>query len=84
MDAHGLTPLDGGFSGETFLAESEEPVVVRIYAGRGARRGTAAIEIDAAVLRLVRGPLPVPEVLEMRRPDAAAGRRPPARGGRLR
>jgi hypothetical protein len=25
------------------------------------------------VLRLVRGPLPVPEVLEMRRPDAAAG-----------
>jgi aminoglycoside phosphotransferase (APT) family kinase protein len=73
MDGYGLTPLAGGFSGETFLAESADPVVVRIYAGRGARRGAKAVEIDAAVLRLVRGPLPVPEVLEMRRPDAAAG-----------
>lgn len=73
MDGHGLTPLPGGFSGETFLAESAgERVVVRIYAGRGAARERAA-EIDAAVLHLVRGLLPVPQVLEMRRPDAAAG-----------
>ena len=73
MDGHGLTPLAGGFSGETFLAESAgERVVVRIYAGRGARRERAA-EIDAAVLHLVRGLLPVPQVLEMRRPDTAAG-----------
>lgn len=73
MEGHGLTPLTGGFSGETFLAESEgHRIVVRIYAGRGARRERAA-EIDAAVLHLVRGLLPVPRVLEVRRPDAAVG-----------
>ena len=38
---------------------------------RPGRRGDAAPEIDAAVLRLVRGLLPVPEVLEVRRGDAA-------------
>ena len=48
-------------------------MVVRIYAGRGARRGRAAAEVDAAVLHLVRGLLPVPEVLEMRLPDPVAG-----------
>ena len=74
MDGYGLVPLDGGHSGETFLAEAAgERTVVRIYAGRGARRGPAAVEVDGAVLRLVRGLLPVPEVLEMRRPDPATG-----------
>jgi len=75
MDAgYALRPLDGGFSGETFLAEAAgERTVVRIYADRGARRGPEAVEIDAAVLRLVRGLLPVPEVLEVRRPDPEAG-----------
>lgn len=74
MDGYGLAPLEGGFSGETFLAESAgERTVVRIYAGRGAARGPAAVEVDAAVLRLVRGLLPVPEVLEARRPDPSAG-----------
>lgn len=69
-----MTPLEGGFSGETFLADSlGERTVVRIYAGRGAARGAAAVEVDAAVLRLVRGLLPVPEVLEVRRPDPATG-----------
>lgn len=73
MDSNGLQPLVGGFSGETFLAESGgERRVVRIYAQRGARRGCVAVEIDAAVLRLVRGLLPVPEVLEVRRPDPSA------------
>jgi len=68
-----LTPLDGGYSGETFLAESAgERSVVRIYAHSGERRGPNAAEIDAAVLRLVRGLLPVPEVKEVRRPDATA------------
>lgn len=71
MDGYGLVPLPGGHSGETFLAEAAgERTVVRIYADRGARRGPAAVEIDAAVLRLVRGLLPVPEVLEVRRPDS--------------
>ncbi len=74
MDGFGLVPLDGGHSGETFRAESAgERTVVRIYAGRGARRGPRAVQVDAAVLRLVRGLLPVPEVLEVRRPDPAAG-----------
>ncbi len=74
MDGFGLRPLDGGFSGETFLGEAAgERSVVRVYAGRGAGRGPAAPEIDAAVLRLVRGLLPVPEVLEIRRPDPVAG-----------
>ena len=67
-----LVPLEGGFSGETFLAEmAGERSVVRIYAERGARRGPAAVDVDAALLRLVRGLLPVPEILEVRRPSAA-------------
>ena len=70
----GLVPLPGGHSGETFLAEAAgERSVVRVYADRGARRGPSAVEVDAAVLRLVRGLLPVPDVLEVRRPDAQAG-----------
>jgi aminoglycoside phosphotransferase (APT) family kinase protein len=74
MEGYGLAPLEGGFSGETFVTESAgERTVVRIYAHRGARRGPAAVETDAAVLRLVRGLLPVPEVLEARRPDPDAG-----------
>ncbi|QBR90905.1 phosphotransferase family protein [Nocardioides euryhalodurans] len=73
MDLTSLTPLEGGWSGETFLGEvAGERSVVRIYADPG-DRGDAAAEIDAAVLRLVRGLLPVPEVLEVRRPDHAAG-----------
>lgn len=69
-----LVPLPGGHSGETFLAESlGERSVVRIYAGRSAGRGPAAAEVDAAVLRLVRGLLPVPEVLEVRRADPLTG-----------
>jgi aminoglycoside phosphotransferase (APT) family kinase protein len=74
VDAEGLKPLAGGFSGETFVAESAGTrTVVRIYSGRGAGRGDAAVVIDAAVLRLVRGLLPVPEVLEVHRPGSAAG-----------
>lgn len=68
----GLVPLEGGFSGETFVTGGgDERVVVRIYGGRSASRGPLAVDIDAAVLRLVRGLLPVPEVLEVRRPDAS-------------
>ena len=68
-----LTPLDGGWSGETFLAEAGgERSVVRIYA-RPRRRGAQPQEVDAALLRLVRGLLPVAEVLEVRRADEATG-----------
>ena len=65
MDLSSLTPLDGGWSGQTFLAEvAGERSVVRIYPP-GAERSAAA-EIDAAVLRLVRGLVTVPQVLEVR------------------
>jgi Ser/Thr protein kinase RdoA (MazF antagonist) len=68
-----LTPLAGGWSGETFLARAgEERTVVRIYTP--GRRAEAAPEIDAAVLTLVRGLVPVPDVLEVRRGAAAADR----------
>lgn len=74
MTETGLTPLAGGFSGETFLAQAAgERSVVRIYAGPSRRRGPAAVDVDAAVLRLVAGLLPVPEVLEVRRPDEHRG-----------
>ena len=72
--AAALTPLEGGHSGETFLAEAAgEQSVVRIYGERSAWRGPRAVEVDAALLRLVRGLLPVPEVREVRRPDPDAG-----------
>lgn len=64
-----LTPLAGGFSGRTFLGEvAGERVVVRVYPP-GEGRGVAAPEVDAAVMRLVRGLVPVPEVVEVRRGD---------------
>ena len=68
-----LAPLAGGYSGETFLAEAGgQRTVVRVYAASGLRRGPEAPEVDAAVLRLVRGLVPVPDVLEVRRGDQDA------------
>jgi hypothetical protein len=77
--APGLVPLAGGFSGETFVTEAGgERTVVRIYGKHSrSRRGPEAGTIDAAVLRLVRGLVPVPEVLEVKRPDES--RQVPAR-----
>ena len=74
MDFAALTPLAGGWSGETFLAEAAgERQVVRIYApGSRGDRGDQAAEIDAALLRLMRGLLPVPDVVEVRRAVPAA------------
>ena len=61
-----LTPLEGGWSGETFVAEAGgERTVVRIYADP--RHSEHAAEITASLLGLVRGLLPVPQVLEVRR-----------------
>jgi aminoglycoside phosphotransferase (APT) family kinase protein len=71
VDFSDLTPLAGGWSGQTFVAEAAgERSVVRIYPP--GRRDDAAPEIDAAVLRLVRGLVPVPDVLEVRRAVTAA------------
>ena len=56
-----LQPLEGGYSGETFLvAGGDEEVVVRIYA-----RDPSRALIDASLLTLMRGLLPVPEVIEV-------------------
>jgi aminoglycoside phosphotransferase (APT) family kinase protein len=74
VDDFGLRPLAGGHSGETFLAEAAgERTVVRVYGERSAARGPEAPHVDAAVLGLVRGLLPVPEVLDVRRADPHAG-----------
>jgi aminoglycoside phosphotransferase (APT) family kinase protein len=61
-----LTPLPGGWSGRTFAAEmAGERSVVRIYPPeRSAVEHTP--EVDAALLQLVRGLVPVPAVLEVR------------------
>ncbi|CAN5478264.1 hypothetical protein BH10ACT10_BH10ACT10_11460 [soil metagenome] len=74
MDDFGLRPLEGGHSGETFLADGAgERTVVRVYGERSLARGPEAPRVDAAVLGLVRGLLPVPEVLDVRRADPGAG-----------
>lgn len=68
-----LTPLAGGHSGRTFLGEvAGERAVVRVYPP-GDPRGSRAPEVDAAVLRLVRGLVPVPEVVEVQRPRPDEG-----------
>src|SRR4051794_26193872 len=65
VDLSSLTPLAGGWSGRTYLAEAGgERSVVRIYPPDAP--GPATAEVGAAVLRLVRGLVPVPEVLEVR------------------
>jgi len=66
-----LQPLEGGWSGETFLAEAAgERSVVRIFASD--RHGPHAAEVQAALLELMRGLVPVPRVLELRRASAEA------------
>ncbi|WP_028661174.1 phosphotransferase family protein [Nocardioides insulae] len=71
-DFSSLSPLDGGWSGETFLAEaSGSRSVVRIFADP--RHHPQAPQIQEALLRLVRGLIPVPQVLEVRRADPEAG-----------
>jgi aminoglycoside phosphotransferase (APT) family kinase protein len=68
-----IVPAEGGYSGETHISDVfGERVALRIYGPRSAARGPAAVEVDAAVLQLMRGIVPVPPVLEVRRPDPAA------------
>jgi aminoglycoside phosphotransferase (APT) family kinase protein len=73
VDFASLEPLPGGWSGETFVAEAAgERSVVRLYA-RPSHRGPNAHEVDAALLRLVSGLVPVADVLEVRRADEVSG-----------
>lgn len=63
----GWHPLSGGHSGRTFLAcAGGERSVVRLYPP--AECDPVAPEVDASVLCLVRGLVPVPDVLEVRQP----------------
>ncbi|WP_425474906.1 phosphotransferase family protein [Nocardioides cheoyonin] len=75
MEFASLEPLEGGWSGETFVAEAAgERTVVRIFADP--RHHPQAAEIQEALLRLVRGLVPVPRVLELRHADTATGAPP--------
>lgn len=57
-----VTPLAGGYGGETFLADVDgEEVVLRLY-GRAPRRAA----VDVGLLRRLRGVVPVPAVLDAR------------------
>lgn len=57
-----MTPLAGGYSGETFLVGAgDDEVVMRIYA-----RDPERCVVDASLLRLLEGVLPVPHVLDER------------------
>ena len=59
-----LEPLSEGYGGETFLVRiGLEELVLRLYA-----REPERAEIDAALLDLLHGLLPVPDVLELRLP----------------
>ncbi|GAB3265093.1 phosphotransferase family protein [Nocardioides dilutus] len=70
MDFSSLVPLEGGWSGHTFVAETAgERSVVRVYPP--GTRGGVGPQVDGAVLRLVRGLVPVPTVLEVRPQDGA-------------
>lgn len=62
-----MKPVAGGFSGETFMSDFQgRRAIVRIYAGRSSAR-PGAVDVDAAILHLMRGIVPVPAVLEVRR-----------------
>ncbi len=57
-----MRPLAGGYSGETFVVgDGDEQMVLRIYA-----RDPDRAAIDANLLRLVHGIVPVPEVVDQR------------------
>lgn len=67
LGAHAV-PLDGGYSGETFLVGAAgEQAVLRLYVRHPKRAA-----IDAALLELVRGLVPVPRVLDLRTPEMAS------------
>jgi aminoglycoside phosphotransferase (APT) family kinase protein len=63
-----MSPLAGGYSGETFTVGSgDDCVVLRIY-----RREPERALVDASLLRLMRGILAVPDVIDVRPPTADA------------
>jgi aminoglycoside phosphotransferase (APT) family kinase protein len=68
LAAHAV-PLPGGHSGETFLVGAAgEQAVLRLYVHKPDRAA-----VDAALLELLRGLVPVPRVLDLRTPQMAEG-----------
>ncbi|HEX2175383.1 MAG TPA: phosphotransferase [Nocardioidaceae bacterium] len=68
LGAH-AQPIDGGFSGETFLVGAAgEQAVLRLYVRQPCRAA-----VDAALLELVHGLVPVPRVLDLRTPQMTEG-----------
>lgn len=64
----GLSPLPGGRSESSFLAQAGDEIsVVRLCVGPD-RRGAEGYAIEVALLTLLRGIVPVPDVREVRRP----------------
>lgn len=64
----GLRPLPGGRSESSFLAQAGDEIsVVRLWV-RPDRRGSEGYAIEVALLSLLRGIVPVPEVREVRHP----------------
>ena len=64
-----MRPLAGGYSGETFLVgDGDDQVVLRIY-----RHNPDRAVVDASLMRLVTGIVPVPRVIDVR---PAQGDRP--------
>lgn len=72
--AAGLSPLPGGRSAESFLAQAADEVSVVRLCVRPDRRGAEGYAIEVALMTLLRGIVPVPEVREVRRP---VGEMPP-------
>lgn len=70
----GLRPLPGGRSESSFLAQAGDEVSVVRLCLRPDRRGSEGYAIEVALMTLLRGVVPVPEVREVRRP---VGEMPP-------
>jgi aminoglycoside phosphotransferase (APT) family kinase protein len=67
-----VVPLSGGYSGETFLVTAPgEQAVLRLYA-----RDPGRAAVDHALLRRLRGLLPVPRVLEASTVPGGVGQPP--------
>lgn len=64
----GLSPLPGGRSEASFLAHAGDEISVVRLCVRPDRRGVEGYAIEVALLTLLRGVVPVPEVREVRRP----------------
>lgn len=61
--AASAVPLTGGYGGQTFaVSAGDEDAVIKFYA-----RDPERAAVDASLLELVRGLLPVPRVLDLKR-----------------